>query len=180
MISFSFGRNWKRFVRHVVNDEILQCAQDSLRNFLGNDLGFEDKVFLDIGCGSGLFSLAALRLGACHIISIDIDKHSIEATQMLQEKFYYLIPQEICWEVLEGNILDKDFVDSLCAKLQEIGKDIVLYSWGVLHHTGNLSLAMNNVMRLASYKYTVDDGGGQIIFILLYTTRLKQVHGGIM
>ena len=111
MITFSFGRNWKRFIEYVANDEILDNARESLVRFFGEGFDFSDKVFLDIGCGSGIFSIAALNLGCKRVISIDVDSNSIEATQMAKDKFK---PKNVeNWEIFLGSILDTSLVNNL-------------------------------------------------------------------
>ncbi len=75
-ISFSFGRNWQDYLSDI-DDERVKIAEASLTEFLGfNDLS--ERSFLDIGCGSGLFSLAAFNLGAKRIVSFDVDPDSVE------------------------------------------------------------------------------------------------------
>ncbi len=59
---FEFGQNWTRFLA-TVNDARVLRAEASLKAMLGLDT-LAGLTFLDIGCGSGLFSLAARRLGA--------------------------------------------------------------------------------------------------------------------
>ncbi|MDA3967552.1 MULTISPECIES: class I SAM-dependent methyltransferase [Helicobacter] len=156
MITFSFGRNWKRFVKYVANDEILQNAKDSLSRFFGGNFDFSNKVFLDIGCGSGIFSIAALNLGCKRVISIDVDNNSIEATQMAKDKFKPKNTEN--WEIFLGSILDSNLVDRL--KKELTNESVILYSWGVLHHTGNLELAMQNAMDILD-----SAGGGGITLI---------------
>ena len=160
MITFSFGKNWKRYVKYVLSEDILQNAQDSLVRYFGEDFDFKNKVFIDIGCGSGIFSLCALRLGVKKVISIDVDKNSIEATMMTKEKF--LKDSSENWEIMEGSVLDGDFIKSLQERFKK--DEIIVYSWGVLHHTGNLSLAMENVMSL----FTKNVAGGGVAYISLY------------
>lgn len=59
---FEFGKNWEQFLL-ILNEERIKLAEDSLLRMLEFD-SLEEKTFLDIGSGSGLFSLAAKRLGA--------------------------------------------------------------------------------------------------------------------
>ena len=130
--SFSFGRNWERFVRESFSDERVEISRRHLLDFLGAP-DLSGKTFLDIGCGSGIHSLAAYRSGASRVVSLDVDPFSVEATKRVREKS----GSPPAWEVLEGSILDPVFVSRLAPA------DIV-YSWGVLHHTGNLWEAVRN------------------------------------
>lgn len=129
---FSFGWNWDRFVRGHYSDERVEISRRHLLDFLGvQDLS--GKSFLDIGCGSGIHSLAAFRSGASRVVSIDMDPFSVRATRWVRER----AGSPLAWVVHEGSILDPEFVSRLEPA------DIV-YSWGVLHHTGNLWDAVRN------------------------------------
>ena len=140
---FSFGRNWRNYVKNVVNEYVVNEAKESLLKYLPEE-EFKDKTFIDVGSGSGLFSLAALLLGVKKVISFDKDKFCIETTNLLKEKFERLVPKNSDWEVLIGDIMDENFLEKFKYK-----GDIV-YSWGVLHHTGNMWKAIENVTKLVS------------------------------
>jgi 2-polyprenyl-6-hydroxyphenyl methylase/3-demethylubiquinone-9 3-methyltransferase len=128
---FKFGENWSRFLK-VLNDERILEAEKSLKQMLGvEDLA--GKSFLDIGSGSGLFSLVARRLGA-HVYSFDYDPQSVACTRELKRRYF---PSDLDWTAVEGNVLDRDYVQSL-------GTFDVVYSWGVLHHTGAMWRALEN------------------------------------
>lgn len=130
--TFSFGKNWENFFKYNFSEERVAVAQKHLLDFLSlTDL--RDKTFLDIGCGSGLHSLAAFKAGAKKIISFDFDPYSVRTTNRIREM--YGNPPN--WEVLHGSVLDTEFISSLPPA------DIV-YSWGVLHHTGHLWQAVKN------------------------------------
>ena len=140
---FKFGRNWKNYVKNLVNEKVLEEAKNSLLKYLPKE-EYKGKIFLDVGCGSGLFSLSAALLGCKKVISFDIQKESLEALEILIKKFEYLLPsgyqEKWCW--FHGDILDKNLVE----KYKE-SSDIV-YSWGVLHHTGNMWQAIKNTTML--------------------------------
>jgi len=134
--AFSFGKNWSAFLKKF-NKNRLALAKQSLVNFLEKD-NLNDELFLDIGCGSGLFSLAALELGARRVISIDPDDSCISCTKYLRKKFNY---SEEKWTIKQGSALDIAF-------LQRLTKADIVYSWGVLHHTGDMWRAINNAIEL--------------------------------
>lgn len=94
----------------------------------------EGKSFLDVGSGSGLFSLAAMRLGARRVHSFDFDSESVACALELKERYFPGTPQ---WIVEQGSALDETYLSSL-------GTFDVVYAWGVLHHTGNMWQAIEN------------------------------------
>ena len=131
---FRFGENWTRFLS-VVDEERIADAVDSLRRMLGVD-SLAGLTFLDAGSGSGLFSLAARRLGAT-VHSFDYDPQSVACTAELRRRF---AADDRAWIVEEGSVLDEDY-------LERLGTFDVVYSWGVLHHTGSMWRALEGVTR---------------------------------
>jgi 2-polyprenyl-6-hydroxyphenyl methylase/3-demethylubiquinone-9 3-methyltransferase len=128
---FEFGKNWSRFLS-VLNEERIEDAQSSLKKMLEVE-DLRGMSFLDIGSGSGLFSLAARRLGA-RVHSLDYDPHSVACTAELRRRYF---PDDPAWRVEEGSALDAAYISSL-------GLFDVVYSWGVLHHTGQMWKALEN------------------------------------
>ena len=128
---FAFGENWARFLETLNDARILQ-AEQSLTERLGMQR-LNGRTFLDIGSGSGLFSLAARRLGA-RVHSFDYDPSSVGCTQELKRRYF---PDDPAWIVEEGSALDP-------AYLRSLGQFDIVYSWGVLHHTGNMWQALEN------------------------------------
>lgn len=144
---FEFGSNWTQF-SNVLNDERIALAEQSVRTMLGvRDL--RGKRFLDIGSGSGLFSLVARRLGAT-VYSFDYDPKSVACTAELKRRY---CPDDSGWVVEQGSVLDQDY-------LQTLGQWDIVYSWGVLHHTGAMWQALENVVP------SVRQGG--TLFIAIY------------
>lgn len=144
---FEFGANWAQFLS-VLTDDRIALAEQSLRNMLGVS-NLQGKHFLDIGSGSGLFSLVARRLGA-KVHSFDYDPQSVACTAELKRRYY---PDDPDWVVEQGSALDKGY-------LQTLGQWDIVYSWGVLHHTGAMWQALENVIPL------VRQGG--TLFIAIY------------
>ncbi len=165
--AFGFGKNWRKFL-DVLNDDRIRIAEQSLRDALEcNDLA--GRTFLDVGSGSGLFSLAARRLGAS-VRSIDVDPDSVACTAELKRRYFAGDPR---WIVEHGSALD-------ASSLSSLGQFDIVYSWGVLHHTGNQWRALDLVQaRVAP--------GGRL-FIALYNdqglksrywTRVKRISNSL-
>ena len=132
---FQFGENWSRFLT-VLTDERIKYAERSLVEMLGVDR-LEGKRFVDVGSGSGLFSLAARNLGA-RVYSFDYDHQAVACTAELKRRYF---ADDRQWEVDHGSVLDLDYLTSL-------GTFEVVYSWGVLHHTGAMWQALANTATL--------------------------------
>lgn len=129
---FAFGENWRRFLAKVDEGRVAE-AERSLREMLGRE-DLRGASFLDVGSGSGLFSLAARRLGA-RVVSFDFDPQSVACTRELKRRF---AAGDEAWEIRAGSALDEAFLRSL-------GAFDVVYAWGVLHHTGDMNRALELV-----------------------------------
>ncbi len=132
---FKFGENWKKFLTRL-NDERIKQAETSLKTMLEVE-SLEGKSFLDVGSGSGLFSLAARNLGA-KVFSFDFDESSVWCTTELKSRYF---EGDTSWTVLQGSVLDMEFLGTL-------GEFDYVYSWGVLHHTGEMWKALDSVIEL--------------------------------
>ncbi|HEX6183676.1 MAG TPA: class I SAM-dependent methyltransferase [Pyrinomonadaceae bacterium] len=128
---FEFGENWSRFLSTLDEGRVAR-AEESLRQMLEVE-SLEGRSFLDIGSGSGLFSLAARRLGA-RVHSLDYDPRSVACTTELRRRYF---DGDARWTIEEGSALDEKYIRSL-------GLFDVVYSWGVLHHTGEMWRALAN------------------------------------
>jgi 2-polyprenyl-3-methyl-5-hydroxy-6-metoxy-1,4-benzoquinol methylase len=128
---FQFGENWKRFLS-VLDAERIAEAEQSLKGMLEVET-LSGRSFLDIGSGSGLFSLAARRLGA-RVHSFDYDAQSVACAQELKRRFF---AGDAGWTIERGSVLDEDYI-------KRLGQFDIVYSWGVLHHTGAMWRALSN------------------------------------
>jgi 2-polyprenyl-3-methyl-5-hydroxy-6-metoxy-1,4-benzoquinol methylase len=144
---FEFGKNWQRYIDQLDEDRIVQ-AEQSLKDLLGVET-LKGQSFLDIGSGSGLFSLSAVRLGVAQIHSFDYDSASVACTQSLKVRFF---SDATNWMIEKGDILDPAYFSTT-------GQWDIVYSWGVLHHTGKMWQALKNASTL------VKPGGKLVIAI---------------
>lgn len=152
---FGFGDNWKAFLRLLDEDRIEQ-AEKSLIAMLGTD-SLVGKRVVDIGSGSGLFSLAARRMGA-QVQSIDYDPSSVWCTNSLRDQFF---PADSDWAVAEGSVLDGGYLRSL-------GTFDVVYSWGVLHHTGEMWTGIQNAASMVA--------PGGLLYLAIYNDQGWKSH----
>jgi 2-polyprenyl-3-methyl-5-hydroxy-6-metoxy-1,4-benzoquinol methylase len=144
---FAFGANWSSYLR-LLNPDRIRQAEQSLQTMLGLER-LEGKTFLDIGSGSGLFSLAARQLGA-KVTSFDYDPQSVACTEELKRRHF---PNDDDWTVLRGSVLEREF-------MQRLGVFDIVYSWGVLHHTGAMWPALEAVAPLVA--------ANGLLFIAIY------------
>lgn len=130
---FEFGENWANFLS-VLDEERITAAERGLQRMLETER-LDGLRFLDIGSGSGLSSLAARRLGAT-VHSFDYDPQSVACTSELRRRYF---ANDSDWVVERGSALDADF-------LRRLGSFDIVYSWGVLHHTGSMWQALENAV----------------------------------
>jgi 2-polyprenyl-6-hydroxyphenyl methylase/3-demethylubiquinone-9 3-methyltransferase len=122
---FTFGANWAAFLDSV-DERRIATAERSVRDLLETS-SLAGLRFADVGCGSGLFSLAARRLGA-RVHSLDFDPQSVACARKLKAEHFATDAE---WTIEEGSALNAE-----C--LRRLGQFDVVYSWGVLHHTGSM------------------------------------------
>ena len=147
IMRFKFGKNWRRYAG-LIDEQRIRIAEQSLQSMLETE-DLRGIQFLDVGSGSGLFSLAARRLGAS-VLSFDFDSEAVACTESLRDQYF---PDDRNWRIQRGDILDQGFIESLDTY------DIV-YSWGVLHHTGAMRVALENIASVVK-----EDG---YLFVAIY------------
>jgi 2-polyprenyl-3-methyl-5-hydroxy-6-metoxy-1,4-benzoquinol methylase len=161
---FAFGKNWDRFARDLPPARIAN-AVESLTEMLGTrDLS--GLSFLDLGSGSGLSSLAAALSGAARVHSLDYDPASVATTTRLRDRF----APDVAWKTEQASVLDAE-------RMASLGHWNIVYSWGVLHHTGD----MWNALGLAAERVAPNGR----LFVSIYNdqgllsrlwSRLKRVY----
>ena len=132
---FKFGENWASFSKRL-NESRIQDAMRSLISLFGEG-ALNGRSFLDIGCGSGLLSIAAARLGARPVVGMDLDPVSVVTSQ---DNAALWLEDSSGVSFRQASVLDS-------ADMSALGAFDVVYSWGVLHHTGNMALALENAVR---------------------------------
>ena len=146
---FAFGKNWASYAEQIGAEEIAE-AERGLKRLL-SDTPLSGKRFMDIGCGSGLHSLAALRLGAREVLAVDLDSDSVTTTRAVLARHapgaHYTVQQVSVFEL----------------DAEQHGRFDVVYSWGVLHHTGDLARALRQAAAMVA-------PGGMFIFALYRKT----------
>ncbi len=130
---FGFGKNWDKFIRKYFSEERVDISRKHMLEVLGKG-DLRGLYFLDVGCGSGLHSLAALRAGAERIVGFDYDQNSVDTS--LRVRSHVGNPPN--WTVRQGSILDAQFI-------AELEPADIVYAWGVL-----LSPAVGAVLMSAS------------------------------
>ena len=148
---FEFGRNWASYARLIGEAEVAAAVAGLTKLIDPKDLA--GKTFLDIGSGSGLHALAAARSGVARIVTVDVDTDSAATTRATLERFAGTTP----WVARERSVLDMS--------PEADGRFDVVYSWGVLHHTGDMLRAIDIAASLVA-------PGGVFAFALYRRTRL--------
>lgn len=154
---FAFGRNWADFVARL-DERQIEAARISLVDMLDRD-SLAGSAFLDVGCGSGLFSLGALELGARRVHSFDFDTACVDCARSLRRPLAPELAER--WTIERGDVLDRDYMSSQ-------GLFDVVYAWGSLHHTGDMWNAVDAaVARVAP--------GGRL-FLSIYNDQGRKSH----
>lgn len=145
---FKFGKNWISYL-NTIDEESLLKSKENITLWL-NDKDLSKLKVIDIGCGSGIHSYNFWQLGVKEIISFDYDADSVKATRLMWKK----AGEPENWKIYQGSILNESFLMSL-------GKFDLIYSWGVLHHTGEMWNAINNSVSILT-------NSNSIVWISLY------------
>jgi len=132
----------------------------------------KNRTVLDIGCGSGILSLAAAGFGALKVVGIDIDPEAVAHAQT------NLRLNPLCANVSFQNCLDSDFCpDLICmnmipAEQQEAWKSLpqlhvleaVILTSGVLEDSACSYLAWAKSQGWSATSHFVEEGWMSFIF----------------
>lgn len=132
---FDFGLNWEAFSRRQLDTQRLTLAVQSLQSLLQLE-SLQGMSFLDVGCGSGLFAIAAHQLGATRVTGIDINSRCVTVAEENRKR---LAPKARI-TFLQASALSPE-------SLQSLGLFQIVYAWGSLHHTGALWDGIRNVAK---------------------------------
>src|SRR5262249_47640698 len=133
---FRFGENWASYAKLISKDHLEQAKSGLLKLIRAEDI--TGKSFLDIGCGSGLHALAAAQLGAGRILAIDLDPESVATATTVLSNSNLAVP----WRTEVNSVFELDPI--------RLGTFDIVYSWGVLHHTGNMWHAISKASSLVA------------------------------
>ena len=133
---FAFGDNWREFSDLVTEERIAESERGLRKLFSHEELA--GRRMLDIGCGSGLSMLSALRLGVAQVDGFDLDPKSTETARMLLSRHC----PDHRWTVQQGSILS--------LRPDAPADYDLVYSRGVLHHTGDIWGAITKACSLVA------------------------------
>lgn len=136
---FGFGKNWKNFSEKLRPEDYFG-ARESLEKLVPS---LKDKTFLDVGCGCGLFSIAATALGAKKVLGIDVDPECIATSKKLVDEVYKWDPK-VRKDAIEFR------AESILGENAGPERYDIVYSWGVLHHTGDMYKAFDAIKNLVA------------------------------
>lgn len=138
---FDFGQNWQDYSTQFLDETRLQNAVESLKKILGRgDLC--GLTFLDVGCGTGLFSIAASLLGAKKVVGVDVNPKCVAVSTQNAKRFTHP-NSSLHFAVVSA--LDQTAMLSL-------GHFDIVYAWGSLHHSGHMVEAIRNTSHCVAAK----------------------------
>jgi SAM-dependent methyltransferase len=141
-MKFSFGRNWLSYSTRALDQNKIVLAREAFVS-LTRGIDLRRKRFLDIGFGQGISLFLAQEAGA-DVYGIDSDPICAKALAATARLF----PSQPVPKIEIASILDDEFV---AAQRAAGGYDVV-HSWGVLHHTGEMSKSFQAVAGLVKHR----------------------------
>ncbi len=133
-LRYGFGKNWAEYVEINFNQAVIDQSQTHLAKFLRLE-SLKALTFIDIGCGSGLHSLPGAWARTGSRVSI----MTVRIRFRPQNEFGVNVNCPKNWTIAQGSVLDRNF-------MEELPTADIVYSWGVLHHTGDMWNAVRNAV----------------------------------
>ena len=149
----SFDYQWKNIPEgaYLLSDA---AFRENVDKILLDELGVSQEFLkgsfaVDAGCGNGRWTYGLLKLG-CKVVAFDFTKSGCKETKNNTEQFdtFDIILADILHTPLRNNLFD------------------IVFCWGVLHHTGNVRLAFQNVANLVRH--------GGLLHIYVYGPKSKR------
>lgn len=145
-----YGKLWDKFDREEYIKEAYQILESRINHDGFNLSSLKGKTLLDMGCGSGRFTIALTMTGAKKVYGIDLGSESIKNGASIAEAANI---NEITFDT--GSVLELPYTDNFF--------DFVFCN-GVLHHTEDLEQGIKELYRVLkrggeSFLYLYADGG---------------------
>jgi len=145
---------WKNFNKETLTEESLKLIKNRIpESIIHNEI--KNARVLDMGCGSGRYSIALSLLGAKEVVGVDYQAKAFLASQE------YCNKKSLNVKFQEANVLNLPFEDA--------SFDFVFCN-GVLHHTSSIEQGIGELFRVLkkpgkAFLYLYGSGG------IFWTTR---------
>lgn len=145
-----YGKLWDAFDVDVYTKEALQILHERLELGGFSLANLAGKIVLDMGCGSGRYTIALAMSGAARVYGVDMGAASIESGAAIARRAGV---RNIEFQV--GNVLHLPYPD---------GYFDFVFSNGVLHHTTDMEQGIREFHRVLKaggrgFLYLYADGG---------------------
>ena len=139
---------WRQFDKKTIWNESVELVRKRLPAEI-IDRAIRGKKVLDMGCGSGRYTLALARLGAREVVGVDLSSQSYAGAQ----------------ELVNSKRLAVRFVESNFHRLPfKTGEFDFVFCNGTLHHSSSIDKGLSELFRVLkspgeSFLYLYADGG---------------------
>jgi len=145
-----YGALWDKFDAEAYTQETLAILDQRFQGSGWEPAGLKGQTVLDMGCGSGRYSMALMRLGAAQVVGVDRGERSIAKAREIARQAGL---ENIEFHV--GDVLQLGFPDA--------SFDFVFCN-GVLHHTQDMEAGLGELHRVLkpggqAFLYLYADGG---------------------
>ena len=146
-----YDRHWSTYVPNI------EPCREHVEMFFGEG-EIEDKLVLDAGCGTAVFSFVFTEKGARDVVALDLTKRSLLEARMRTKR---LGSGKV--HFVRATMLSLPFGDEAFD---------VVWAWGAVHHTDRPWEALAELCRMVKI--------GGVLFLAVYLrTRLTWLHEAI-